>query len=57
MSVLLIVLVAVFIVLLVWVVGGMRIVRPYQRGIVERLGKYKLTVDPGLRLVLSLIHI
>jgi len=54
-SVLLIVLVAVFVVLLVWVVGGMRIVRPYQRGIVERLGKYKLTVDPGLRLVVPFV--
>ena len=55
MSVLLIVLIAVFVVLLVWVVGGMRIVRPYQRGIVERLGKYKLTVDPGLRLVVPFV--
>ena len=55
MSALLIILIAVFVVLLVWVVGGMRIVRPYQRGIVERLGKYKLTVDPGLRLVVPFV--
>jgi regulator of protease activity HflC (stomatin/prohibitin superfamily) len=27
-------------------------VRPYQRGIVEQLGKYKETVDPGLRLIM-----
>jgi regulator of protease activity HflC (stomatin/prohibitin superfamily) len=54
-SALLIVLIAAFIVLLVWVVGGFRIVRPYQRGIVERLGKYKATVDPGLRLVIPFV--
>lgn len=27
-------------------VSGVRIVRPYQRGIVEQLGKYKETKDP-----------
>ena len=35
--------------------SGVRIVRPYQRGLVERLGKYKATVDPGLRLILPFI--
>jgi len=35
--------------------SGVRIVRPYQRGLVERLGKYKVTVDPGLRLILPFI--
>jgi regulator of protease activity HflC (stomatin/prohibitin superfamily) len=54
-SALLIILIAAFVVLLVWVVGGFRIVRPYQRGIVERLGKYKATVDPGLRLVIPFV--
>ncbi len=35
--------------------SAVRIVRPYQRGLVERLGKYKATVDPGLRLILPFI--
>jgi regulator of protease activity HflC (stomatin/prohibitin superfamily) len=37
--------------LFVYVASGVRIVRPYQRGIVEQLGKYKETVDPGLRII------
>jgi regulator of protease activity HflC (stomatin/prohibitin superfamily) len=51
----LIVAVAVFILLLVWVISGVRIVRPYERGVVERLGKYKETVDPGLRLIVPFV--
>ena len=35
---------------------GIRIIRPYQRGIVERLGKYKETVDPGLRFIIPLVE-
>ena len=35
--------------------SAVRIVRPYQRGLVERLGKYKATVDPGLRLIFPFI--
>jgi regulator of protease activity HflC (stomatin/prohibitin superfamily) len=50
-----IVLAAIFVLLLIWVAAGVRIVRPYQRGIVERLGKYKETVDPGLRLIIPVI--
>jgi regulator of protease activity HflC (stomatin/prohibitin superfamily) len=34
-----------------YVAAGVRIVRPYQRGLVEQLGKYKETVDPGLRII------
>ena len=30
------------------VATGVRIVQPYQKGVVERLGKYKETVNPGL---------
>ena len=37
--------------LFIYVASGVRIVRPYQRGLVEQLGKYKETVDPGLRLI------
>ncbi|MGI9119171.1 MAG: SPFH domain-containing protein [Acidimicrobiales bacterium] len=48
---LVIVLAVLALVLMVYVASGIKIVRPYQRGLVERLGKYKETVDPGLRLI------
>jgi regulator of protease activity HflC (stomatin/prohibitin superfamily) len=41
--------------LFVYVAAGVRIIKPYQRGIIERLGKYKETVDPGLRLIIPLV--
>ncbi len=37
-------------------VGAVKIVRPYQRGLVERLGKYKTTRQPGLSLILPFIE-
>jgi regulator of protease activity HflC (stomatin/prohibitin superfamily) len=46
-----IVLAAIAFVLFVYVMSGVKLVRPYQRGVVERLGKYKGTVDPGLRII------
>src|SRR5215204_4598902 len=39
------------VVLFIYVAAGVRIVRPYQKGLVEQLGKYKETVDPGLRII------
>ncbi|MGH8984977.1 MAG: SPFH domain-containing protein [Acidimicrobiia bacterium] len=42
-------------VLFVGAASGVRIIRPYQRGLVERLGRYKTTVDPGLRLIVPFI--
>ena len=47
-----IVLAALAFVLLVYVASGIKMVRPYQRGVVERLGKFKETVDPGLRVII-----
>jgi regulator of protease activity HflC (stomatin/prohibitin superfamily) len=35
--------------------AAVKIVRPFQRGLVERLGKYKTTKDPGLTLILPFI--
>jgi regulator of protease activity HflC (stomatin/prohibitin superfamily) len=35
--------------------SGVRIIRPYQRGLVERLGRYKATLDPGLRLIVPFV--
>jgi regulator of protease activity HflC (stomatin/prohibitin superfamily) len=46
---------AIVVVLFVYVAAGVRIVRPYQRGIVERLGKYKETTEPGLRIIIPFI--
>jgi regulator of protease activity HflC (stomatin/prohibitin superfamily) len=37
-------------------IGAVKIVRPYQRGLVERLGKYKATKNPGLNLILPFIE-
>ena len=37
-------------------VAAVKIVRPYQRGLVERLGKYKTTRDPGLTLIVPFIE-
>ena len=51
-----IVLAALALLLFVFVAAGVRIVRPFQRGIVERLGRYKETVDPGLRIIIPLIE-
>src|SRR6476646_10186488 len=32
-----------------------KIVRPYQRGVLERLSRYKGTVDPGLRIIVPFV--
>ena len=37
------------------VVSSVKIIRPYERGLVERLGKYHATVEPGLRLIFPLV--
>jgi regulator of protease activity HflC (stomatin/prohibitin superfamily) len=42
--------------LFVYVASGVRIVRPYQRGVIEQLGKYKATVNPGLQLIIPFIQ-
>ena len=46
---------AIFLLLLVFVASSVKIVRPYQRGVVERLGRYYATVDPGLRLIFPFV--
>jgi regulator of protease activity HflC (stomatin/prohibitin superfamily) len=53
-AVILLIVIAFF--LFVYVASGVRIVRPYQRGVVEQLGKYKETVDPGLQLIIPFIQ-
>ncbi|MCB1271451.1 MAG: SPFH domain-containing protein [Microthrixaceae bacterium] len=57
MSVVALVIIAIIIIFLLIVVGSsVRIVRPYQRGLVEQLGKYKETLDPGLHLIIPFVQ-
>jgi len=51
-----IVLAALALVLFVVVASGVKIIRPYERGLVERLGKYRDTVEPGLRVIIPFIE-
>ncbi|MGH9267214.1 MAG: SPFH domain-containing protein [Acidimicrobiales bacterium] len=51
-----IVVIAFIVLLAVVVISSVRIVRPYQRGIIEQLGKYKATVNPGLRIIIPMIE-
>ncbi len=56
MTVAVILIVVIAIVGLAALVAAVKIVRPYQRGLVERLGKYKTTKDPGLTLIVPFIE-
>mgnify|MGYP003386315263 FL=1 len=51
-----IVLIVIAFVLFVFAAAGIKIVRPYQKGIVEQLGRYKSTVGPGLKLIIPVIQ-
>ena len=42
--------------LFVWMAVGIKIIRPYQKGVVEQLGRYKATYDPGLKFVVPIIQ-
>jgi regulator of protease activity HflC (stomatin/prohibitin superfamily) len=52
-----VIIVAAAIALLLFVVALMsfRIVRPYQRGVIERLGRYHATANPGLRIIVPFV--
>jgi regulator of protease activity HflC (stomatin/prohibitin superfamily) len=50
-----IVLAVVALLLFVIAMRSFRIVRPYQRGVVERLGRFRHAVDPGLRVILPFV--
>ena len=56
MSALVAVLAILVVLLFIWVAAGVRIVRPYQRGVVEQLGTYKGNVDPGLRVIIPVFQ-
>jgi regulator of protease activity HflC (stomatin/prohibitin superfamily) len=42
-------------VVLIYVAAAIKIVRPYEKGIVERLGKYQRTYDSGLHLIIPFV--
>ncbi|MBK8048883.1 MAG: SPFH/Band 7/PHB domain protein [Anaerolineales bacterium] len=46
-----------FVVLLVFILAAtsLRIVSPYQKGVVERLGRYQRTADPGVTIILPFV--
>lgn len=52
---LIVAIIAVIVVIAVFVVWGVRIVRPFQKGVVERFGKYRRTADPGLKLIIPFV--
>ncbi|MCL1891515.1 MAG: SPFH/Band 7/PHB domain protein [Coriobacteriia bacterium] len=45
----------IIIVILVFAIRAIRIIRPYEKGVVERLGKYQRTWEPGLHLLVPFI--
>ncbi len=53
-AVVLFVVIAVVIILIA--VAGFRIVRPFEQGLIELLGKYRTTVNPGLRFVIPFLQ-
>jgi regulator of protease activity HflC (stomatin/prohibitin superfamily) len=48
-----------FVIILAFILGGMsiRIIRPYEKGLVERLGRYQRTLDSGLNLVMPFFDV
>ncbi len=47
--------VIVILVLLVYAMAAIRIVRPYEKGIIERFGKYQHTFDSGLHFIIPFV--
>lgn len=48
-------LVIIFFVLLIFAASAVKIVQPFQRGVKERLGKYRETLDPGMRVIVPFV--
>lgn len=56
MTVIAVIIAAIAVVGIAFLIGAVKIVRPYQRGLVERLGRYKVTKDPGFNLIMPFIE-
>ena len=44
-----------FVFLFVYIAAAIRIIRPYEKGVVERLGKYQRTFEPGLHIIIPFL--
>lgn len=53
--VIVIALVIIFIFLFIFAAKTVKIVQPFQRGVKERLGKYRETLDPGMRIIIPFV--
>ncbi|MCP4726804.1 MAG: SPFH/Band 7/PHB domain protein [bacterium] len=51
-----VILVIMAIVIIVIISTGMKIIRPWEKGLVERLGKYQRTADSGLTLIIPFLE-
>lgn len=51
-----ILLIIIAVVIIVVIGAGTKIIRPWQKGLVERLGKYQRTVDSGLTIIMPFIE-
>ncbi len=48
--------VIVAIVVFIFVASGMKTIRPWQKGLIERLGKYQRTADSGLTIIIPILE-
>ncbi|MGD9403108.1 MAG: SPFH domain-containing protein [bacterium] len=48
--------IVVGVVILILAITGMKIVKPYEKGLIERLGKYQRTVSSGLSLIIPIVE-
>ncbi|HSG80084.1 MAG TPA: SPFH domain-containing protein [Acidimicrobiia bacterium] len=56
MNPMLIVLIVIGVTLLLYAANAIKIVRQYEKGLVERFGRYDRMVDPGLRIIIPFIE-
>jgi regulator of protease activity HflC (stomatin/prohibitin superfamily) len=50
------VLIVIALVIFVIAATGLKIIRPWQKGLVERLGKYQRTADSGLTIIIPFME-
>ncbi len=56
MTAIAVLLIAAIVLLVVYVGLGLKIVRQYEAGLIERFGKYRETLDPGLHLIVPFVE-
>ncbi|HID05645.1 MAG TPA: SPFH/Band 7/PHB domain protein, partial [Armatimonadetes bacterium] len=47
----------VFVLLLVAIANAIVVIRPYEKGLVERVGKYRRTLDSGLHIIIPFLEV